>query len=219
MNASFRVIDGMVPQFAAKFSSQLVTLADANAALAALSSQGDVSGCAEVVNTMKIAGITPDVCSYHRLLEALIASGDGKGALDVCRETHAAGVLRHLPVAAASSSSSSSSKVMDLRGCDVKVATTVLLLWLTEKMAQSGCSAASSASSFHAQQQQQQFSLWGGGSMKILFGPLTEEDRCANVDWHAVRAEMHSLLTTGRTSLPAFVSIMPPTVLPPHAGK
>ena len=51
-----------------------------------------------VLSKIKLAGISPDAETYRLVISTLVDAGEGLQAVEVCREGHAVGVLRYLPM-------------------------------------------------------------------------------------------------------------------------
>ncbi|KAG7669994.1 hypothetical protein Ndes2526B_g06369 [Nannochloris sp. 'desiccata'] len=187
-----------------------LTLADTNGMLASLESTGDAAGCIEVLANMKLVGIMPDSESYYHVITTLVNAGDGASAVEICRQGHEAGGLKHLQMRSGTGNigdfpvdEASREIVVDLRGCAGEVAVTVAVLWLLQ------INRKNSTNNNH---------------VRFIFGPLGKEEEEAekdqgsrgtppSVDSHAVRAEVQRILTSGHSSLyPALSGLAPSTI-------
>lgn len=216
-------------------SESSLSLSSTNAMLASMHSVGDAAGCLEVLANMKLAGICPDEESYRLVISTLVGAGEGLQAVEVCREGHAAGVLRYLPMEESVESTAGAARVVNLRGCSIEVAATVLMTWLSDvKSGRFAFKAPEPRGMKSAFEQENKHGLnSNSGFVKIVFGPpLNEEEiwtsaaaggasasgSASPVNWRAVCDELHKMLTTGRTAVQAYVGRVP-IVIPPQAGK
>ncbi len=196
------------------FQPEQLSLIDTNAMLASMELTGDAFGCIEVFSNMKVVGIMPDRESYHHVIATLVNAGDGAAAVEMCRKGHEGGGVKHvaqlvdkvISSVVTTSKEESVDKVVDLRGCGGEVAVTVAVFWLME---------------LERKKNEKSSSFIGNGNnnnahVSFVFGPLEnkgQKEESKKVDWHAVRAEVQRVLTSGHSSMfPALSGLAPRTI-------
>ncbi|KAL4458358.1 hypothetical protein ABPG75_013223 [Micractinium tetrahymenae] len=186
---------------AASLAPAGLSVEDTNSLLASMKERLDAPGCLAVLENMKLAGIQPDTESYTHLIELMVRAGEPHLAVRLTAEAHDAGVLccYALPNLAggAPQPGTALGNVIDLRDCGPEVGVAAVLTWLTR------C----------AQVQPLGLVVRDRHVKLILSGqPCQEGDagsdpaaqRCA-----ALRYELASMLTTGKSRLPAFQGLVP----------
>lgn len=93
-----------------------------------------------MLSNMKLAGIAPDAASFHCVIEALLEAENTGGAVEVCKEGHCDGVMKHYTPPTASTHAAETlirnptkpdSGVVDLTGCPTaRVAAVVCVAWI-----------------------------------------------------------------------------------------
>ncbi|GAB4822151.1 hypothetical protein N2152v2_009197 [Parachlorella kessleri] len=186
-------------------SMACASLEEAKRLLAELKNKGDARAGLEVLDSLKAGGIQPDKATFTHLIQLLVRAGQPHSAVQLCCEAHTAGVLHHYALPDISQGppprGTALGNVIDLRGCGLEEGVTVLLTWLTRV----------------AQLQPQGLTV-KDRTIKIITGHKEAQDLHAAglaEDGHLGRpacslsSQLVSMLTTGRSPVPAFDGLVP----------